>query len=104
MQSKISKCSSSGRRRFLRLMSIDACLKCRKVFLSTTMLILEDVKRKQVCKWLFNKDVTSRHENIRARRTERTGGWFLETPELKNWLKETSSNTLICYGMRIYTL
>jgi hypothetical protein len=68
-------------------------------FLNTN---LKDEERKRILKWIYNKDTISTHNSKKARRTPGTGAWFLSSPEFENWIEGTSSNTLICYGIRTY--
>ena len=62
----------------------------------------EGERRKQILKWINEKDTTLTHESNRADHTPGGGAWFLASPEFENWIDGKSSNTLICYGIHTF--
>jgi hypothetical protein len=51
-----------------------------------------------IMQWLSPTDFPAQQHDIITRRQERTGQWFLDTPEFKSWL-EGSDKTLFCPGI-----
>lgn len=48
--------------------------------------------------WLSPLELHKRHEDVRAKRSEGTGTWFLNTPEFLNWSNKQNvgDNYAIC--------
>lgn len=50
--------------------------------------------------WLFPGSVGDRHESIRSMIAESSGEWIWDSSTVQNWVNGTSSNILICHGIR----
>ena len=60
-------------------------------------------ERSEILAWLSPLESQTRHEDIRGRRIEKVGDWFLQTEEYRTWLGGTSGSepkysALFCYG------
>ena len=60
-------------------------------------------ERSEILAWLSPLEPQSRHHDIRARRIDDVGGWFLQTKEYRNWFGgvrggKSDCSTLFCYG------
>ncbi|KAI5814540.1 hypothetical protein BZA77DRAFT_222936, partial [Pyronema omphalodes] len=59
---------------------------------------------KEILQWISPLDPRKKHEDLKSKRLEDTGAWFLNSPKFKTWLHGTALDkdfnpVLACYGI-----
>lgn len=58
--------------------------------------------KEKILKWLFPGEVDLKHRDVRGKRMNNSGLWFLNLPALQKWMSGEGSNILYCPGLRMY--
>ncbi|KAI5814530.1 hypothetical protein BZA77DRAFT_345631 [Pyronema omphalodes] len=63
----------------------------------------KDEELKEILQWISPLDPLKRHEDLKSKRFEGTGAWFLKSPKFVTWCHRTASDEgfnpiLACYG------
>lgn len=58
----------------------------------------QNKKRQQMLDWLASRGHEDHHADIIEKRTENTGGWFLNSPQVDGWIQR-KFDTLYCPGI-----
>lgn len=54
---------------------------------------------KKLLSWISPVEPQKRHQDVRSKRLQSTGNWFLETENFRNWRDDKGSDILGCYGI-----
>jgi ankyrin repeat domain-containing protein 50 len=57
-------------------------------------------ERSAFLEWVSNIDFERVHEDMYARKYERTCDWLIDEPKYQQWLSSSTSSLLWCYGKR----
>ncbi|KAI5812766.1 hypothetical protein BZA77DRAFT_296578 [Pyronema omphalodes] len=64
-----------------------------------SFLVLSEDKRHKVLQWVHGGKCNERHVHIQSERQVGSCSWVLEAPQFEEWMKSTSLNVLLGYGI-----
>ena len=62
----------------------------------------KDEIMEKVLEWLSPSDMSKMHQDIKGKRTDNTGTWFLDSEEFTRWANGEGSTLLFCPGKGSY--